>query len=236
VSERSLAAFNAEFVTGSGRMLGDCQTAYAMALVWSLLPDDERRVHAGRRLAELVEKADFRVSTGFVGTPLILDALELAGRPDLAWKMITQTENPSWLYPVSMGATTIWERWDSMLPDGTINPGQMTSFNHYAFGSVADWMHRRLAGLAPVEPGYRKVRIAPLTPDGLDWCEASYDSAYGPIKVRWERSGDEVALTASIPPGVTAEVVPPGEAAPLEVGHGDHEWRGATPSQERKEG
>lgn len=236
VSERSLAAFNAEFVTGSGRMLGDCQTAYAMALVWSLLPDDERRVHAGQRLAELVEKADFKVSTGFVGTPLILDALELAGRPDLAWKMITQTENPSWLYPVSMGATTIWERWDSMLPDGTINPGQMTSFNHYAFGSVADWMHRRLAGLAPVEPGYRKVRIAPLVPDGLDWCEASYDSAYGPIKVRWERSGDEVALTASVPPGVTAEVVPPGAAAPLEVGHGDHEWRGATPSQERKEG
>jgi alpha-L-rhamnosidase len=236
VSERSLAAFNAEFVTGSGRVLGDCQTAYAMALVWSLLPDDERRQHAGERLAELVEKAEFKVSTGFVGTPLILDALELAGRPDLAWKMITETGNPSWLYPVSMGATTIWERWDSMLPDGTINPGQMTSFNHYAFGSVADWMHRRLAGLAPVDPGYRKVRIAPLVPDGLDWCEASYDSAFGPIKVRWERSGDEVALTASIPPGVTAEVVPPGEAAPLEVGHGDHEWRCATPLQERKEG
>lgn len=230
VSERSREAFVAEFVTGSGRVLGDCQTAYAMALVWSLLPED-RRDHAGQRLAELVERADFKVSTGFVGTPLILDALELAGRPDLAWKMITATENPSWLYPVTMGATTIWERWDSMLPDGTINPGQMTSFNHYAFGSVADWMHRRLAGLAPAAPGYRKITIAPILPEGLDWCEASYDSGYGPIKVRWERSGDEVRLTASIPPGVTADVRLP-DGTEQQASHGDHEWRAVPKTKE----
>ncbi|GAB3740806.1 family 78 glycoside hydrolase catalytic domain [Microlunatus parietis] len=230
VSERSRQAFVDEFVTGSGRVLGDCQTAYAMALVWDFLPED-RRDHAGKRLAELVEQADFKVSTGFVGTPLILDALELAGRPDLAWKMITATENPSWLYPVTMGATTIWERWDSMLPDGTINPGQMTSFNHYAFGAVADWMHRRLAGLAPAEPGYRKITIAPIVPDGLDWCEASYDSGYGPIKVRWERSGAQVQLTASIPPGVTADVRLP-DGTEHQVSHGDHAWSAVPKTKE----
>ncbi|MFC7622221.1 family 78 glycoside hydrolase catalytic domain [Microlunatus sp. GCM10028923] len=233
VSERSRQSFIDEFVTGSGRVLGDCQTAYAMALVWDFLPED-RRDHAGRRLADLVERADFKVSTGFVGTPLILDALELAGRPDLAWKMITATENPSWLYPVTMGATTIWERWDSMLPDGTINPGQMTSFNHYAFGAVADWMHRRLAGLAPAEPGYRKIIIAPIVPivpDGLDWCEASYDSGYGPITVRWQRSGDAVELTATIPPGVTADVRLP-DGAEHQVSHGDHAWTAVPKTKE----
>jgi hypothetical protein len=166
-----------------------------------------------------------------VGTPLIADALTSTGHLDVAYRLLLQRRCPSWLYPVSMGATTIWERWDSMLPDGTINPGQMTSFNHYAFGSVADWMHRRLAGLAPAAPGYRKITIAPVVPDGLDWCEASYDSGYGPIKVRWERSGDEVKLTASIPPGVTADVRLP-DGTEQQASHGDHEWRAVPKTKE----
>ena len=98
-------------------------------------------------------QSGYRIGTGFVGTPIIQDALTQTGHLDTARRLLVQTENPSWLYPVTMGATTIWERWDSMLPDGTINPGQMTSFNHYAFGAIGDWLHRVVAGLAPDAPG-----------------------------------------------------------------------------------
>ena len=93
--------------------------------------------------------AGFRISTGFVGTPLMTDALTDAGHLDLAYRLLLQTGCPSWLYAVTMGATTVWERWDSMLPDGSINPGEMTSFNHYALGAVADWLHRTVAGPGP---------------------------------------------------------------------------------------
>ena len=104
---------------------------------------------------ELVAENGYRIATGFAGTPYIADALTETGHLDDAYRLVTQQECPSWLYPVTMGATTIWERWDSMLPDGTINPGPMTSFNHYAFGSIADWMHRTIGGLSALEPGYR---------------------------------------------------------------------------------
>ena len=97
----------------------------------------------GDRLAALVRRDGYRIGTGFVGTPLVQDALTRTGHDDAASRLLLQTESPSWLYPVTMGATTIWERWDSMLEDGTINPGEMTSFNHYAFGAIADWLHRR---------------------------------------------------------------------------------------------
>ena len=130
-----------------------------------LVPD---RVPAlGRRLAQLVEDAGCVISTGFVGTPIICDALVKAGRPDLAYRLLLQRECPSWLYPVTMGATTTWERWDSMLPDGSINPGEMTSFNHYALGAIADWLYRHVAGINAEAPGFRVARIAPRPGGGL---------------------------------------------------------------------
>jgi alpha-L-rhamnosidase len=104
-------------------------------------------------LAELVRESGYHIATGFVGTPIVCDALSRAGEVDVAYNLLLQRECPSWLYPVTMGATTIWERWDSMRPDGTINPGEMTSFNHYALGAVADWLQRSVGGLAPAAPG-----------------------------------------------------------------------------------
>ena len=142
-------------------MLSDAPTVYALALEWALLPTDEQRHRAGDRLADLVRSSGFRISTGFVGTPLICDALTAPGHLDVAYRLLLQTGCPSWLYAVTMGATTVWERWDAMLPDGTINPGQMTSFNHYALGAVADWLHRTVAGLAPAAPGYRELLVRP---------------------------------------------------------------------------
>ena len=126
----------------------------------------------------------YRIATGFAGTPYVTEALSRTGHVEEAYRLLLQTENPSWLYPVTMGATTIWERWDSMLPDGTINPGQMTSFNHYALGAVADWLHRTVAGLAPAEPGYRTVRVAPRPGGGMTWAKATLTTAHGEIRRR----------------------------------------------------
>ena len=138
----------------------DAETTYALAIVFELLDPEEEKV-AGDRLDELVAKSGYHIQTGFAGTPFVTHALTKTGHLATAYRLLLQTESPSWLYPVTMGATTIWERWDSMLPDGTINPGQMTSFNHYALGAVADWMHQIIGGIVPLEPGYSKVLIAP---------------------------------------------------------------------------
>ena len=106
---------------------------------------------------ELVEESEHRIATGFVGTPIVSDALTSTGHVDAAYDLLLEHEAPSWLYAVRQGATTVWERWDSLRPDGTVNPGTMTSFNHYALGAVAGWLHRVVAGLAPAAPGYREI-------------------------------------------------------------------------------
>jgi alpha-L-rhamnosidase len=224
LAERVRDAFLARYVAPSGEMTSDAQTAYATAIVFGLSGSDDQRSFMGARLAELVESNGYRIGTGFVGTPVICDALTVTGHLDTAERLLLETQNPSWLYPVSMGATTIWERWDSMLPDGSINPGEMTSFNHYALGAVADWMHRTVAGLAPAEPGYRTVRIAPRPLDGLTHASASLDSSYGPIRVGWHRDGDGVVVEAEIPANATAEVVLPGAEEVVTVGSGTHTW------------
>ena len=124
------------------------------------------------------------------------------GHLDDAYRLLLQRECPSWLYPVTMGATTIWERWDSMLPDGSINPGEMTSFNHYALGAVADWMHRVVGGIAPLEPGYAAVLIAPQPGGGLTWCRAGLDTAHGRVEVAWELADGALTVTTTVPDGV----------------------------------
>jgi alpha-L-rhamnosidase len=181
------AAFRDEFVTPSGRLAGDTQTGYALALHLDLLDTPEQRERAGRRLVELIAHEDYRIATGFVGTPLICDALSAVGAHDTAYELLTQQDCPSWLYPVTMGATTIWERWDSLLPDGSVNPGEMTSFNHYALGAVADFLHRTVAGLAPASPGYRRLRIAPRPGGGLTHASARLDTPYGQASVPGQR-------------------------------------------------
>jgi alpha-L-rhamnosidase len=219
------AAFNDEFVTPSGRLSSDAQTAYALALTAGLLEKAEQRDRAGHRLTELVAAEDHRIGTGFVGTPLICDALTSVGADDTAYRLLLQRECPSWLYPLAMGATTIWERWDSMLPDGSVNPGEMTSFNHYAFGAVADWLHRRVAGLAPAAPGYRRVAVRPRPGGGLTSASATHDSPYGRIRVSWRRDQEHLHVEVTLPPGVTAVVELPAESfAPVEIGSGRHEF------------
>ncbi|QFU88539.1 glycoside hydrolase family 78 protein [Amycolatopsis sp. YIM 10] len=216
-------AFVRHYVTDAGRVLSDAPTVYALALEWDLLPTSEQRSHAAERLADLVRANGFRIGTGFVGTPLVTDALTSAGRPGLAYRLLLERDCPSWLYPVTMGATTIWERWDSMLPDGSINPGEMTSFNHYALGAVADWMHRTVAGLAPAAPGYRRITVRPVPDAALTHASARHETPYGTASVSWRRDGGEFTVEVEIPAGSSAEVHLPGRA-PIEVRHGRHEW------------
>lgn len=217
--DRIGGAFRAHYVA-DGIVQSDSVTAYALAIVFGLLSDADLP-RAGDRLAELVRAADHRISTGFAGTPFVNDALTLTGHLDDAYALLLQREAPSWLYAVTMGATTIWERWDSMLPDGSINPGEMTSFNHYAFGAVADWMHRTVGGLAPLEPGYRRILVAPRPGGGLTWASTSLQTPHGLAVVRWDLDGSELRLEATVPGGAEAVLRLPGRADET-VGPGIH--------------
>lgn len=202
----------------------DTQTAHALAIAFDLHPDDESRRRAGARLAELVRSGGGTIGTGFAGTPVIADALTSTGQVEVAYELLLGRTSPSWLATVDLGATTIWERWDSMLPDGTVNSGDMTSFNHYALGSVADWMHRVVAGLAPVEPGYRRIRVAPRPGGGLTSAGSRQVTPYGEASVDWQTDGDDLVVRFTVPVGATAVVDVPG--VPIhEVGPGTHEVR-----------
>ena len=217
---RAREGFRSRHVIGE-RLSSDAPTAYALAIEFRLV---EHPAAFGERLRELVVAAGHRIATGFVGTPIILDALTATGHFDTAVELLLQRECPSWLYPVTQGATTVWERWDSMLPDGTINPGEMTSFNHYALGAVVDWMHRTLAGLAPAAPGYRELRIAPRVTARLTHARATLDTPYGPAASGWERlDGGSVRVTCTIPPNTTATVELP-DGRTVRVGSGVHSW------------
>ena len=216
-------AFHDEYVTPRGRIVSDSQTAYALALTLGLLRDPDQRALAGRRLVELVRRKGHRIATGFLGTPLICDALTGAGAVDDAYQLLRQTECPSWLYQVTMGATTVWERWDSMLPDGSVNPGEMTSFNHYAFGAVADWMHRVIGGLAPAAPGYRELRIEPRPGGRLTWARTSHLTPYGLAEVAWRRESGTLTVDVAVPAGSTATVVLP-DSPPVTAGPGRHQF------------
>jgi alpha-L-rhamnosidase len=146
------------------------------------------------------------VSTGFGGTPLVCDALTATGQLDTAYRLLLEKEPPSWLYPVTQGATTIWERWDSLLPDGRVNPSEMTSFNHYALGAVVDWLHRCVGGLSPLEPGYRTVLVRPLPGGGLTSAETRFQSAYGETSVFWRLDGETFSCDVVVPPGASAHL------------------------------
>ena len=222
LAERTRAAFNDHYVKNDGKIRSDAQTVYALAITFGLL-DDATKELAGKRLAELLAESGYCIQTGFAGTPYVLDALSATGHLTEAYQLLLQRECPSWLYPVTMGATTVWERWDSMLPDGSINPGQMTSFNHYALGAVADWIHRVVGGIAPLEPGYSRVLIAPQPGGDIRWARSSLETRHGTVSVSWSQDGDgSLELDVNVPEGVNAVVRLP-DSAEQELASGRHQ-------------
>jgi alpha-L-rhamnosidase len=220
--------WQARFVQSDGRLSSDTETAYSLAICFGLLASDAERAQAGARLAELLAAGGYRIATGFVGTPLVCDALTATGQLASAYRLLMQTEPPSFLYPVTQGATTVWERWDSLMPDGRVNPSEMTSFNHYALGAVVDWLHRCVGGLAPLAPGYREVLVRPLPGGGLTSAQTRHTSPYGEIAVRWDVDpSDGFQCEVVVPAGASALVVlPVRDWEPQRIGHGRHVFSG----------
>ncbi|KAK1676214.1 alfa-L-rhamnosidase [Colletotrichum godetiae] len=209
--ERLKQLFQRRYITPEGNLMSSSQTGLSLAFRFGLYPDDvSQRQTAAKALEKLVRTARFHISTGFAGTPVISHALTKIGRPQLAYRMLLETTCPSWLYPVvSKGATTIWERWDSMLSDGRINPGQMTSFNHYALGAVADWLHGSVGGISPQEPGWRMIRVEPVPGGNLTNATVSFDGPYGKVACEWVLDGTDFKMRLEVPPSCSAAVFLP---------------------------
>ena len=211
----ALAFFRSEYMQ-NGRMKQETQTAAVLALIFGLTDDP---AETGRQLAENV-RAHGRLTTGFIGSTYLLDALTLAGEDALATDLLLKKDYPSWLYPVTMGATTIWERWNGMYPDGHFATPDMNSFNHYAYGSVFSWMFRRLAGVQTVEdaPGYAKIRFAPAPDARIPWVKASIRTDRGTVAATYEKTEAGWRFTFTVPAGSEAEAALFGRTYALKPG------------------
>lgn len=198
-------AFRAAYVTDGGRVKGDTQTAYVLALSMDLLSTAER-VTAVDRLVALVEAKDWHLSTGFLGTPRLLPVLTDTGHTDVAYRLLLQRTFPSWGYQIDRGATTMWERWDSIKPDGSFQDAGMNSFNHYAYGSVGEWMYAHITGIAPAEPGFRKVTVRPRPGGGITRARGRFASLHGPVTTDWKTEKGRFRLTVTLPVNTTADV------------------------------
>ena len=157
-------------------------------------------------MAKLKEE-NMHLTTGFVGTPLLCPVLTENGHADAAYTLLLNEDFPSWLYEVNMGATTVWERWNSVLPDGSISDTGMNSLNHYAYGSIVEWMYRYMCGLNPISPAYSRFTICPYIDERFDWVRMSYDSACGPIRSEWEKKDGGVLYTIEVPFDTEADFV-----------------------------
>jgi len=217
LSDKVKSAFNQEFVTPNGRLVAHTQTAYTLALAFDML-DEETSVQSAAYLARDVEQFG-HITTGFLGTPLISLTLTETGRNDLAYLLLNRKEYPSWLYPVTMGATTIWERWDGQKPDSTFQTPGMNSFNHYAYGAIGKWLYQVVAGIGidPEQPGYKHILIHPRPGGGLTHARATHESMYGTIVSGWEWSEESLTMEVTIPVNTSASILIPGVPDAIEV-------------------
>jgi alpha-L-rhamnosidase len=203
-------AYNHEYVTASGRLMSNTQTAYVLALQFDMLPEATRPV-AAKYLADNIQMYNNHLTTGFLGTPYLCHVLSRFGYDDLAYKLLLQDTYPSWLYPVKKGATTIWERWDGIKPDGNFQASSMNSFNHYAYGAIGDWMYRVMAGIDtdPDYPGYKKIIIKPHPGGKITYCKASLKTQYGIISLNWHIEDNKFKMDVVVPKNTTAAVFVP---------------------------
>ena len=200
-------AFQYEFISPSGRLSSHSQTAYTLALAFDLMPDDKKETAINYLVAN-IKARKMHLSTGFLGTPHLCHVLSDHGQTDIAYQLLFQDSYPSWLYPITRGATTIWERWDGIKPDGSFQAVKANSFNHYAYGAIGDWMYRVVAGieLDTERPGYKHIFIQPQPTKELSYAKASYKSVRGLIRSGWEINEDKFRLKVVIPPNTTASI------------------------------
>jgi len=220
ILEQCKRAFRRKFITSEGLLTCNTQTAYLIAIQFHLLPDSlvDRGV---QRLVQLIHDNDNHLATGFLGTPFLLPVLSEYGHTDLAYTLLGQRTIPSWLYPITMGATTFWEHWDAILPNGDFsNSSPSHSLNHYAYGAVGDWLYQYVAGIRSLAPGYRRILIAPHPGGDLTWAKGAYHCRYGNILSEWKLNGKTLLMHVEIPPGIEAVIAVPGkERVTVQGGH-----------------
>jgi alpha-L-rhamnosidase len=217
-----VSAFTGAFVADDGQLASGTQTAYVLALHMHLVPD-KLRAAAADRLVAAIQDADWHLTTGFVGVGYLLPVLSSTGHTDAAYRLLSQETLPSWRYMLDHGATTIWERWDGWTPERGFQAPTMNSFNHYALGSVGEWLYRFLLGIdqEPGTAGFGRLLLRPHTASWLRWVRGSYHSARGPISAGWEHSGDWFTYRVELPPNVTASVrVPSADPAAVRDAEG----------------
>lgn len=201
------AAFVNAYRAPDGTIYTGTQTAYAMALGMDMIADPDQRAQTAGKFIEKLAADNYHLKTGFLGTPWLLPALSKIGRDDLAMRLLLNETYPSWGFPITMGATTMWERWNSIQPNGEFGPVDMNSFNHYAYGAVGDWMFANLGGIQAVEPGYKTARIAPLVGYGdLTHARCSQQTPFGNLATEWSISGGSIHLDVEVPVNTTAVI------------------------------
>lgn len=204
------SAFDKKFFDKTGKVKGatETQTSYLLALAFDLLPDHKVK-NAQANLLHKLKEADFHLRTGFLGTPLLSKVLDEMGEIDMVYKLIFNETYPSWFYSINQGATTIWERWNSYSKTEGYNPMSMNSLNHYAYGAIGEWMYERIGGIAPLEAGYKTIKIAPKPRKPLTSASTSLETPYGKVSSSWKVKGNEFQLSVIIPPNTSAKVIIP---------------------------
>jgi alpha-L-rhamnosidase len=207
-------AFVKEYITPNGRLVSGTQTAYVLALNFDMLPENQR-AQAADKLVQNIKSYGTHLTTGFLGTPYLCHVLTRFGYTDVAYSLLMQETFPSWLYPVKMGATTIWERWNGIRPDSSFEPASMNSFNHYAYGAIGDWMYRVVAGIDTYsgDPGYKHIKIQPHIGGGLTNASASLQTNYGKLSSGWKTEADKIIFDIEVPANTMADVYLPASNA-----------------------
>lgn len=232
--EKTLEAFRQEYYTPAGRIVSETQTGCVLSLYFNLAREKDR----GRIMKNLltnIENHKNHLSTGFVGTPYICHVLSENGAHEMASTLLMREDYPSWLYAVNMGATTIWERWNSIKPDGTFDESGMNSLNHYSYGSIGDWMYRKAAGINQTEPGYHKIFIRPMPVKGLEEVRAELESPYGKIVSGYVCRNGKMHVHVEIPANTAAVICLPEKEDQIRVGSGVYDYEYSTEMNLKKE-
>jgi alpha-L-rhamnosidase len=210
-------AFQDEYMTPNGRLIANTQTAYILALNFDMIPANQT-AKAMEHLVDNIKRYN-HLTTGFLGTPYLNHVLSKGGHDTLAYNLLLRKEYPSWLYPVTKGATTIWERWDGTQPNGDFQAESMNSFNHYAYGAIGDWMYQVITGIKPDEKhvGYKKFDIKPVIGGNLNFAKGSLYTYYGTIKSEWSFDDDALLLDVEVPVNTTARIHIPQEGKNIRI-------------------
>ena len=221
--ETTLDAFQREYYTETGRIVSETQTGAIISLYFNLAREKDRKRILNTLLTNIGNHKN-HLATGFVGTPYICHTLSENGAHEMAATLFMKEDYPSWLYAVNMGATTIWERWNSIKPDGTFDESGMNSLNHYAYGSVGDWMYRKVAGLSQLEPGYKKFQVKPMFVKGIEEWGTEFESVYGKIVANTYCKNGKIHVHVEVPANTTAVIALPEKEEVHEVGSGVYDY------------